>query len=404
MGKSRAKIFQIIFVLVTTGAALVWPQPSPLCRLGVISTPYLTSQTIEELGPKRNFLVRTGPAGLAEAFRLAKEEKLSSLIILGDLTWTGSEADFEKLKGLLEKAPVPVILVPGPRDLSGGQERFLKAFARYAASVRFSRQVNGVRLIFNGLPVEKVEEQTAFLDWLDKESTLAESPEAVLLFGQLGSFLRQPAGHQLELLQRFRLRCQENRVAAALTPGHSHTCELVSNLPVWSAPTAGWPGEGNALGIVTVFPERIELSLCRSQQPWQTLTVPNPVKTARFDPGKDPYLLPPYSQDLAEKPELTFVLSGDPQFDDLTVERHKSRFSAVVTMNRALVEELNRLKPELVFVAGDLTNKHTPAEWQLFQETYRQLKMPVYLVAGNHDRLPPKDFWGTGKLKDLEET
>ncbi|MCM8770023.1 MAG: metallophosphoesterase, partial [Candidatus Omnitrophica bacterium] len=112
----------------------------------------------------------------------------------------------------------------------------------------------------------------------------------------------------------------------------------------------------------------------------------------------------PYTEDLARKPELTFVLSGDPQFDDLTLEKYKGRFSAVETMNKALVEEINRLKPAIAFVAGDLTNKHTPTEWQLFREIYGKLTIPAYFVPGNHDRLAAKELLGSGKLKDLEET
>ncbi|MCM8769270.1 MAG: hypothetical protein NC911_06295, partial [Candidatus Omnitrophica bacterium] len=328
--------FGFIFLLFGLTGVLIGQPSAPVCRLGVISTPYITTQTAEELGPKRNFLTRTGPAGLAEAFRLAQEQKISTLVILGDLTWTGSESDLEKLEGLLASAPVRIILVPGGQDLSGGQEKFVKIFQKYGASVRFSTEINGVRLLFNGLPLEKDEQQNAFLDWLDKDISLSENSQGVILFGQMGKLLSRSADNLPEPIQRFRKQCREYKVAAAVIPGHSHNCDLIDTLPVWSAPSAGWPGEGNYLGIISVYREKVELSLYRSQQPFQTLTVPNPVKAKRLDPAKDPSFLVPYTEDLARKPELTFVLSGDPQFDDLTLEKYKGRFSAVETMNKAL--------------------------------------------------------------------
>jgi len=377
-GIKRMCFFQLCFFLLSVQIGFLFSEEKvPLCRIGVISTPYITAQTEQQLGPRRSFLTKTGPSGLAEAFRLAEEQKISTLIILGDLTWTGSEADVEKLKGLLEKFPGEILLVPGQKDLTENPENLTRILGpKYSCGLRYTGEINRVRLVFNALPLENSQQQESFLDYLGKEAT--SQAQALLLFGQIDKILKLPS---------FQRKVADVKLAAAIIPGHSHNCDLTDSLPVWSAPTASWSDEGNALGIISVFPEKLELALYRKDQPLQVLTVPNPVKAARLDARKDTYLLPPYSEDLARKPELTFVVSGDPQFDDLTEEKYRNRFSAVKIMNEALVQEVNRLKPDLIFIAGDLTNKHTLTEWKLFVDTYQQLTIPAYPLAGNHDRL-----------------
>ena len=100
----------------------------------------------------------------------------------------------------------------------------------------------------------------------------------------------------------------------------------------------------------------------------------------------DPYGCPTYSADLAAEPDFTFALVADPQFD-----RMKNR-QTLISRATAAIDELNRLKPAMVFVAGDLVNNNLPEEWDLFRQAFARLISPWYAAPGNHDVLFNYDF------------
>src|SRR5690348_11969552 len=51
------------------------------------------------------------------------------------------------------------------------------------------------------------------------------------------------------------------------------------------------------------------------------------------------------------------------------------------------VAHLNSLPalPDIVIITGDCTDKGKPEEYQRLKEILSPLKMPVYLIPGNHD-------------------
>ena len=101
--------------------------------------------------------------------------------------------------------------------------------------------------------------------------------------------------------------------------------------------------------------------------------------------ARDPFGVPTYSEDLARRPKLTFAQLSDSQFDDGTVPRYKARYAYDEVMNTLAVKQVNRLKPAMVFMTGDLTNKNTEAEWKTFGRIYGALEPPLHAMPGNHD-------------------
>src|SRR5690349_11384915 len=49
------------------------------------------------------------------------------------------------------------------------------------------------------------------------------------------------------------------------------------------------------------------------------------------------------------------------------------------------IEQVNEEKPDLVLIAGDLTQSGLPEEFADFKEHAKRLKAPVRFVPGNHD-------------------
>ena len=228
--------------------------------------------------------------------------------------------------------------------------------------------------------------------------------KAVLLFGGPDYPAVKDAKTATPDQTRYWQAIQDHRVAARFIPGHSHYVGYDDSLPIWSVPSSGWSYTPKfAVALITVYSKHIKLSLVRdSMQPAQTLTLPNPVAAERMPTAAaDPFGVPTYSEDLARKPDLTFAQLSDSQFDDGTVPRYAARYHYDEQMNELAVAQVNRLKPPLVFMTGDLTNKNTEAEWKTFQHIYGKLKSPLYAMPGNHDTLYDRAKLDRETLGDL---
>jgi predicted phosphodiesterase len=57
------------------------------------------------------------------------------------------------------------------------------------------------------------------------------------------------------------------------------------------------------------------------------------------------------------------------------------------TMNRAVIDEMAAISPDIVLVKGDLTNLGTEEEYQAFLDAYGQLGERMHHVRGNHDAM-----------------
>ncbi len=359
----------------------------PIATIAVASNPYVTTlpadQIKDERGSPRGFLATTAPEGMAKAVSLVNAIRPDAFVILGSLTWTGSADDRQAMLKSLQQVEVPTYVTPGHRDeLAGSIEQFREAFAKYNAEGT-TKIVNGVSLAFAGDLDSDPDLATARL--ADQLAANKDS-KAVLLFTGLNR--SGPRSKLTTTHEAFWPLVEQQKIAVRFDPTrYSHQTGYTNTLPDWSVGSIGWATRG-AVTVARVFADRVELAqIANPAELAFSLTVPNPVRAPRMKPAEaDPYGCPTYTQDLALKPDFTFALVSDPQFD-----RETGR-DVLIQKAKAAIEDLNRLNPALVLVAGDLVNNNLPEEWELFNSTFAALKPPKYVVPGNHDVLFNYDF------------
>ncbi len=309
---------------------------------------------------------------------LVNEIQPDALVVLGSLTWSGSEEDFKACAAYLDQIKVPKFLVHGHRDrLSGSVDNYLRVFGKYDAT-NTVQSVNDVALAFASdldrdpdLATTRLEEQLA----------ANERSRAVLLFSAKDRSV--PRSKLTAAHERFWKVVEQRRVAVRFDPTrYGHQTGYVNTLPVWTVASTGWSGRA-PITLVRVFEDRLELAqVAAAGQPVFSLTIPNPVTKPRMPlVDDDPFGCPSYSQDLKLKPDFTFALVSDPQFDRETNRDH------LIKKAEACITDLNRLNPAMVFIAGDLVNNNLPEEWEIFNRIFAKLKPPRHVVPGNHDVL-----------------
>ena len=396
----------VLFALSPAPSIAVDSKEKPICRIAAISSPYITTLSTKELG-ERSWLAQIAPAGLERSISLANALKPDAMIVLGSLTWTGSDDDFLRVKMLLSRIEAPLYVVPGAKDLVDGKDDiFLKNFAKENVAGQ-SVSVKGVHLQFAPLYEQTGKAQESALNQMKTGLAKTQDAEAVLLFSDLDFPTPKDPKSMSAIQKQFWNLIHDHKVAVRFTGGHSHSVGLVDSLPYWSIPSSGWSYSPKwPIALISVYTKRIELDLVHDGfQPPQQLVVPNPVAAERMvKADADPYGIPTYSEDLKRKPELTFIQLSDSQFDDGTVPRYAARYAFDEQMNELAAAQVNRLNPPLVFMTGDLTNKNTQVEWETFNRIYSKLKMPFYPVPGNHDTLDDRAKLNRDALGDLLES
>jgi len=360
-------------------------EPKPLATIAVISNPYITKlpakEIVDERGSVRDFLAKTAEPSLTKSVELVNALKPDAFVVLGSLTWSGSDADLATVSEQLDKVEVPLMLTPGHRDgKAEGFKTYLKHFPKRDVS-NSVQTINDVQLVFandlHGNPDESVERMTTQLQ--------SGGGKGVVVFaGKESEFSRS----KLTPTHRFWEFVEHHKVAAQLDPTrYGHQTLYSKSLPIWTVGSSGWSARG-AVTLVRVFEDRVELSEVRSaSEPTFGLSVPNPVTQPRMNTAEqDEYGSPSFTENLTKKPEFTFALVSDPQFD-----RERGRETLIQRAKKAIAE-LNVLKPELVFVSGDLVNNNLPEEWKIFNEIFADLKPRRIVVPGNHDVLFNYDF------------
>lgn len=361
---------------------------TPLATLAVVSNPYITDLPPKEIkdenGRVRDFLAKSGPEGLGKTVQLVNKLKPDAFVVLGSLTWTGSEGEVAMVRRYLDDVQVPLLVTPGHRDrLSGSLGNFQCAFAEENAWNQV-KTVNGVSLAFAG---DLDKDPDTAVRRLGRQFAEVPKSKGILLFSGLDRSV--PRTKLTSAHPAFWKMVDQHNIAVRFDPTrYGNRTSYVNTLPTWSAASSGWSARG-AVTLAKVFKGRIELSqVSEPSQRAFTLTIPNPVSAPRLPPAdQDPYGCPSYSQDLAAKPEFTFALVSDPQYD-----REANR-EYLIQKAGAAIAELNQLKPAMVLVAGDLVNNNLPEEWEMFNEAFSRLEVPrkVY-VPGNHDVLFGYDF------------
>jgi predicted phosphodiesterase len=315
---------------------------------------------------------------------LVNQLQPDALIVQGSLTWSGSDADFAAVAVYLSQVEVPVMTTPGHWDRrTGSLDGYRKAFGKLDVEGSV-KSVNGVQLVFAR---DVYSDPDGATPRIEKQLSEIDSSKAVLLFSGKGDgeFARTKLTPTHEAFWKL---VEDRRIAIRFDPiRYGHRILYENTLPVWAVGSTAWSERG-AVTVVRVFADRVEISQVRDpEQPVYSVSVPNPVTAPRLPRVEDdPYACPSFSADLAAKPDFTFALISDPQFD-----RERSR-ETLIHKAEAGVRELNLLKPELVLVAGDLVNNNLPEEWALFKKTFGELKPKLEVVAGNHDVLFNYDF------------
>jgi len=400
------KHFLLMIALIVFMGPHLRSAEKPICRVAAISSSYITTLSAKELG-ERSWMAQIAPAGLERSIALANVLKPDAMIVLGSLTWTGSDDDFLRAKKLLSRIEAPLYVVPGAKDLIDGKDDiFLKHFAKENVAGR-SVSVKGVHLQFTPLYERTGKAFEIALNQLRTGLAKTQDAKAVLLFSELDFPAPKDPKSMSAIQKQFWNLIHDHKVAVRFTGGHSHSVGLVDSLPYWSIPSSGWSYSPKwPIALISVYTKRIELDLVHDGfQPPQQLVVPNPVAAERMvKADADPYGIPTYSEDLKRKPKLTFVQLSDSQFDDGTVPRYAARYASDEQMNELAAAQVNRLNPSLVFMTGDLTNKNTQAEWETFNRIYSKLNMPFYPVPGNHDTLDDRAKLNRDALGDLLES
>ncbi|NQV27354.1 MAG: metallophosphoesterase [Rhodopirellula sp.] len=359
----------------------------PLARIAVISNPYLTtlpaSEIKDESGALRDFLAKTGPDSMEKTVALVNSLKPDAFVVLGSLTWSGSNEDLAAFSTYLNQINAPKYTVPGHRDrLSGSLDGYRRVFGKHDAQDSL-KTINGVHL---GFTSDLHLDPAAATDRLEKQLTEAGGAKAMLLFDEvnrtMGRSMLTPTH------EKFWGLVERHHVAAKFSPTrYGHALGYTNTLPTWTVGSTAWSTRG-AVTLIKVFEDRVEIA--EVNDPASTtfsLTIPNPVTTPRMPPvDADPFACPSFSDDLKQQPDFTFAIISDPQFD-----RETNR-DTLIQKAEATIRDLNRLNPAFVLVAGDLVNNNLPEEWELFNRIFAELKPPKHVVPGNHDVLFNYDF------------
>lgn len=371
--------------IVVALAAMVCAQTQaeePIATIAVVSNPYITklppNEIKDERGSVRDFLAKSGPDSLSKAVNLINRLRPDAAVIQGSLTWSGSTEDFAAARKFVDQINVPVYTMPGHRDRSDDTlDVYREAFGDLDADTKL-KSVSNVTLVFasdlHGKP-------DASSSRIRRQLSKASESKAVLLFADRdGEF--KPTVLNTEHEPFFSI-VNEFKIAIRFDPvRYAYRVRCENTLPVRSVGSLAWSERGS-VALVRVYEDRINVAQVSDPgQPAFSLVVPNPVTRPRLPRVEDdPYECPSYSEDLAAKPDMTFALISDPQFDrthnrDLLIQRAD-----------AGIRELNRFDPDVVFAAGDLVNNNLPEEWKLFQKHFGRLKPTLEVVAGNHDVL-----------------
>lgn len=358
----------------------------PIATIAVVSNPYITTLPAEQIkdenGSPRGFLAKTAPASMLKTVELVNEIQPDALVVLGSLTWSGSDSDHQALARYLDRINVPMWVVAGHRDRMNGLPDRRRRLLGDRDATNSVKVVKGIRLAFADDLHTDPDQATRRLE----QQLGPGNRGAVLLFAARDRTMSRSRLNDDH--EPFWSLVDRHRVAVRFEPTrYDHRLGYENTLPLWTVGSTAWSTRG-AITLLRVFGDRVEMAQVGDAVRRDfSLSVPNPAGADRMTRADDdPYGCPSYSQALRQKPDFTFALVSDPQFD-----RQANRDYLIQKAEAAIVE-LNRLKPAMVFVAGDLVNNNLPEEWKIFNRVFAKLQPPRHVVPGNHDVLFNYDF------------
>ena len=123
MNSQRQTLRRALPITILSMIAAVVNAEDPIAQIAVISNPYITTLDPQEIkdenGSVRDFLAKAGPESMVRMAALVKQIKPDALVVLGSLTWSGSESDLNAFAEQLSPIEVPTLVVPGHRDEIG---------------------------------------------------------------------------------------------------------------------------------------------------------------------------------------------------------------------------------------------------------------------------------------------
>ena len=383
MVRSITNVIAVLATIVCTQAEA----DEPITTIALVSNPYITKlapkEIIDEHGSVRDFLAKTGPESFSRVVSLINRLHPDAVVIQGSLTWTGLKQDFEAARKFVDQIDVRVYTMPGHRDRSDGTlDAYQDVFGDLDSDLKL-KSLNGSTLVFasdlHGTP-----DKASFR--IRQQLSEAPKSKGVLLFADRdGEF--KPSNLKSDYAAFFSI-VNDYKIGMRFDPTrYDYRVGMENTLPIRKVGSLAWSQRGS-VALIKVYEDRIDVAqVSEPEEPVYVLSVPNPVTRPRLPRVEDdPYECPSYTEDLALKPDMTFALISDPQFD-----RRHNRDLLIKRANDG-IRELNRFAPSVVCVAGDLVNNNLPEEWRLFQEHFEKLKPRLEPVAGNHDVLFNYDF------------
>lgn len=177
---------------------------------------------------------------LEKALLKIKERQFEFVVIVGDLTQTGTPKEMEAIKKILDKPEIKYYFIPGNHDLWYSRQQNTDLFRRYFGQRYYAREIEGFHFIFldnadewQGIYQEQENwlnhylfQQQDFLDQKIKYLVFSHipfwDPESKKAMGEYAPALKDQAK---ALLEKF---CQTPPLA--IISGHLHkTADLVYN-------------------------------------------------------------------------------------------------------------------------------------------------------------------------------
>ena len=383
--RAKQSLMKFVLVLVAalmglsmTPAAPAAEQTQPLTFV-YISNPLLIAN-IERLPPNRKFIEQNSAAVLSVSDAINKMAP-KFLVLAGNITWGGLEQDIQLARTTFKAFSVPIYPIAGDKDIAIKADKFEQVFKQ---PVWYSFDDSGVHFVVAGAVTK--EKQDAFADWLQKDLTVAKDAAQVIV---LSSWIPREKTNVANVMGAHRITAWLGGITGAAGPSFCR----VADVPVITAPALGWPGKF-LYSTVTVDKDGLTLKIVpRYGGLAHYMRLPNARSGEPTAVAKDAHYLAEYRRDCETKPLLTFVQISDTQLDDGAEPAQAGRYKTAKEISSKAVDQINRLDPQPAFVVatGDLTNKCTEAEWQMFDSLVaKKLRATLYTLSGNHDGDRPK--------------
>lgn len=369
----------ILIMLAITSFSKITAGEKPLQRIAIIGPTHITAlpaNKIIDLNGKtaRAWLKEGAKKNLKETIKVIHQLKPDALVINGSLTWTGSEADYKLLLSYLKEIEIPYYLTAGDRDLQCDPDLKIvkKIFGEHYVGGN-SLKFEGINFLFPE-PALREKGYKLPIEWLGREIAEYTPDENIILVD--GSNINKYAEGTMKT--QYQKYLKDKRMLCLVESNNSFSINATQNTPIWAPPAPGW-SPGGGVGLVEIYSDKVILkNIFEVGQPPMTLMLSRSKDETSSTIKKDTY--PQYTDVLAQKPELTIVQISDPQINYKKIKSDEKQFLRAV-------KEVNVLKPEYIFITGDLVHYNIEAEWDSYRKVADKIKSKKYILPGNHDVL-----------------